>query len=236
MAYKSPRGGTHEDCLHSLRPQGAHQFAGGNYPGLRKAILPMPECNVRTYLGLRTYFQTYASPACSASGHAPGRTHQKPTCGSAAEVTPAIGSTTRSLTRHPCATPTKIHADCSPHLPASVTCCRHSKARHVNACSAGILAAHSINGDAPVLSAATPAKRPIASEPLTPNFRQHRTIETACASGKISTSTRRAQSLLFAHSGNPALCAGSPELGAGHCPAGVWASSPRHGKELSEAI
>ena len=168
--YGSPRGGIHEDCLHCLRPQGTHQFAGGNHPGLREAILPMPERNVWAYLGLRTDVQTHTSPPCPATGYAPGRTHQEPACRSAAEVAAATGTTARGLTQKPCVSQGRNHGERDSQVPASLACCCHSKAQHINACSAGILAACSIAGDARGLGAATPAQRPIAGQPLPQTF------------------------------------------------------------------
>ena len=226
MAHNTPQGGTHEDCLHSLRPQGAHQFAGRNYPGLREAVLPMPERKVWAYLGIRIDFQTHSSAPSPALGYSPSRAYQELACGTATAVVATVGATHRSLIRKP-RFAARDHDQPAAQVLHSATCRHHSRARRLNACCAGMRAACTISPDEHICwrggtrAAAGGLTKPspkIQAAPLRP-ARVCRRQDFDCTPARSITA--------FWPPGSPALGAGNPGMGAGHCPAAARARSPR---------
>lgn len=89
MAALQPWGGKHANLLHGLRPQRAHQFTGGDYPGLCEAVLPMLGRPVRAHMGVGTDFQAFIAAAGSTHRHAPTGTNQKLAGGAATRTVPA---------------------------------------------------------------------------------------------------------------------------------------------------
>ncbi len=72
-----PWGGKHADLLHSLRSQRANQLTGGDYPGLRETVLPMPGRAMRPHLGVRVDVQTLPTCTDATPGNSPGRANQE---------------------------------------------------------------------------------------------------------------------------------------------------------------
>ena len=95
MALK-PWGGNHANLLHCLRSQRPNQFTGRDYPGLCKAVLPMPGCSVRAHVGIRADFQALTTAPHTTPGNALVRTHPKFAGGTAAG---AVSPSRRVATR-----------------------------------------------------------------------------------------------------------------------------------------
>jgi len=84
-----PWGGNHANLLHCLRPQRANQFTGGDYPGLREALLPVLGRAVWTHMGIRTDFQALIAAPGTTPRHTPTGENQKLAGGAAARTVPA---------------------------------------------------------------------------------------------------------------------------------------------------
>lgn len=89
MKAIQPWGGKHANLLCCLRPQGAHQFTGGDHSELCEAVLPVPRRSMRAHVGIRIDFQTLLAAPGPTPRHTPGRTHQKSVSGTAAGTVPA---------------------------------------------------------------------------------------------------------------------------------------------------
>lgn len=89
MMALQPWGGKHANLLHGLRPQRAHQFPGGDYPWLCKALLPVLGRAVRTHMGIRTDFQALIAATGTTLRHTPTGENQKFAGGAAARTVPA---------------------------------------------------------------------------------------------------------------------------------------------------
>jgi hypothetical protein len=106
MIAPQPWGGKHANLLHCLRPQRAHQFTGGDYPGLCEAVLPVLGCPVRTHMGVRTDFQAFIAATGTTHRHAPTGANQKLAGRAAARTIPAgwllaTRLTTGPVSQHP---------------------------------------------------------------------------------------------------------------------------------------
>ena len=100
MALK-PWGGNHANLLHCLRSQGPNQFTGRDYPGLCKAVLPMPGCSVRAHVGIGVDFQTLITTTHTTTGNALVRTYPQFAGGTAAGAVSPIRRLATRLTAGP---------------------------------------------------------------------------------------------------------------------------------------
>lgn len=100
-----PWGGEYADLLHSLRSQRANQLTGGDYPGLRETVLPMPGREMRPHLGVRVDVQTLPTCADATPGNSPDGTNPELAGGTAAG---AISASRRLATRLTIGTASRI--------------------------------------------------------------------------------------------------------------------------------
>lgn len=91
-----PWGGKYADLLHSLRSQRANQLTGGDYPGLRETVLPMPRRAMRPHLGVRVDVQTLPSCTDATPGNSPDGANPEFAGGT---TTGAISASRRLATR-----------------------------------------------------------------------------------------------------------------------------------------
>lgn len=108
MMALRPWGGKHANLLHCLRPQGAHQFTGGDYPGLCEAVLPVLGRSVRTHMGIRTDFQTLIATTGATHRHTPTGANQKLAGGAAARTVSAGRLLATRLTTAPGLQPPRL--------------------------------------------------------------------------------------------------------------------------------